>query len=71
MTALPDADRLAGETTELLQALIRDACVNEGTVASGHGTWRGLFHGHDERVDVAGLAPTTAALHDVVTGFLR
>jgi acetylornithine deacetylase/succinyl-diaminopimelate desuccinylase-like protein len=35
------------------------------------GTWRGLFHGHDERVDVASLELTTAALHDVVTGFLR
>ena len=35
------------------------------------GTWRGLFHGNDERVDVASLELTTAALHDVVTGFLR
>ena len=35
MTALPDPARLAGETTELLQALIRNACVNEGTVESG------------------------------------
>ncbi|WP_431836970.1 M20/M25/M40 family metallo-hydrolase [Cellulomonas sp. Y8] len=34
------------------------------------GTWRGLFHGNDERVDVASLELTTAALHDVVTGFL-
>ncbi|SKC71863.1 M20/M25/M40 family metallo-hydrolase [Krasilnikoviella flava] len=35
------------------------------------GTWRGLFHGNDERVDVASLELTTAALHDVVTTFLR
>jgi acetylornithine deacetylase/succinyl-diaminopimelate desuccinylase-like protein len=28
-------DELAGETTELLQALIRNACVNDGTVTSG------------------------------------
>jgi len=34
------------------------------------GTWRGLFHGNDERVDVASLGLTTAALHDVVTTFL-
>ena len=35
------------------------------------GAWRGLFHGNDERVDVASLQLTTAALHDVVTTFLR
>ncbi|MFE5338856.1 M20/M25/M40 family metallo-hydrolase [Isoptericola sp. NPDC056578] len=35
------------------------------------GAWRGLFHGNDERVDVASLELTTAALHDVVTTFLR
>src|ERR1700736_4140023 len=29
-------DQLAGEATELLQALIRNACVNDGTVGSGH-----------------------------------
>ena len=29
-------DELAGEATELLQALIRNACVNDGTVSSGH-----------------------------------
>ncbi|MEL7974848.1 M20/M25/M40 family metallo-hydrolase [Isoptericola sp. F-RaC21] len=34
------------------------------------GTWRGLFHGNDERVDVASLELTTAALRDVVTTFL-
>jgi len=29
-------DRLTSETTELLQALIRNQCVNDGTVESGH-----------------------------------
>ena len=29
-------DELAGEATELLQALIRNACVNDGAVTSGH-----------------------------------
>lgn len=29
-------DRLTGETVELLQALIRNACVNDGTPGSGH-----------------------------------
>jgi acetylornithine deacetylase/succinyl-diaminopimelate desuccinylase-like protein len=29
-------DVLAGEATELLQALIRNACVNDGAVTSGH-----------------------------------
>ncbi len=29
-------DELAGEATELLQAMIRNACVNDGTVISGH-----------------------------------
>lgn len=29
-------DRLTGETVELLQALIRNACVNDGTPLSGH-----------------------------------
>lgn len=44
-----------------------------GLLSSGWdpGTWRGLFHGRDERVDVASLELTTAALHDVVTTFLR
>ncbi len=43
-----------------------------GLLTSGWdpGTWRGLFHGNDERVDVASLGLTTAALHDVVTTFL-
>src|SRR6478736_10279756 len=32
----PDAHReRAGQTTELLQALVRNACVNDGTVGSG------------------------------------
>ncbi len=30
-----DLDRLTGETVELLQALIRNECVNDGTVESG------------------------------------
>ncbi|MEE2768138.1 MAG: M20/M25/M40 family metallo-hydrolase [Actinomycetota bacterium] len=30
------ADNRTGETVELLQALIRNACVNDGTAASGH-----------------------------------
>jgi acetylornithine deacetylase/succinyl-diaminopimelate desuccinylase-like protein len=29
-------DRLTGETTELLQAMIRNQCVNDGTPESGH-----------------------------------
>jgi acetylornithine deacetylase/succinyl-diaminopimelate desuccinylase-like protein len=29
-------DRMTGETIELLQALIRNACVNDGTAESGH-----------------------------------
>ena len=29
------ADQLTGEVTELLQALIRNACVNDGTPESG------------------------------------
>ena len=29
-------DTLTGETTELIQALIRNQCVNDGTVESGH-----------------------------------
>ncbi len=29
-------DQLTGEVTELLQALIRNECVNDGSVASGH-----------------------------------
>ena len=32
----PMDDRLTGETVELLQALIRNACVNDGTPGSGH-----------------------------------
>jgi acetylornithine deacetylase/succinyl-diaminopimelate desuccinylase-like protein len=32
------ANTLAGETTELLQALIRNECVNDGTPDSGHET---------------------------------
>jgi hypothetical protein len=32
----PMATDLTGETTELLQALIRNQCVNDGTDASGH-----------------------------------
>ena len=31
-------ERLTGETTELLQALIRNECVNDGTPESGHET---------------------------------
>ncbi len=31
-------DRLTGETTELLQAMIRNQCVNDGTPESGHET---------------------------------
>ncbi len=31
-----EIDRLTGETIQLLQALIRNQCVNEGTVESGH-----------------------------------
>ena len=27
---------LTGETTEILQQLIRNECVNDGTVGSGH-----------------------------------
>jgi len=30
------ADRLTGDTVELLQALIRNACVNDGSPGSGH-----------------------------------
>jgi acetylornithine deacetylase/succinyl-diaminopimelate desuccinylase-like protein len=30
------AEDLAGEATELLQTLIRNGCVNDGTVGSGH-----------------------------------
>ena len=29
------SDTLTGETTELLQAMIRNACVNDGTPDSG------------------------------------
>ena len=29
---------LTGQTVELLQALIRNACVNDGTATSGHET---------------------------------
>jgi len=32
----PSRTELAGRTTELLQAMIRNACVNDGTVGSGH-----------------------------------
>lgn len=32
------SDRLTGETVELLQAMIRSQCVNDGTAASGHET---------------------------------
>ena len=34
---MPDAS-LTGETTELLQSLIRNACVNDGTPESGDET---------------------------------
>ncbi|MDP9333187.1 MAG: peptidase M20 family protein, partial [Actinomycetota bacterium] len=30
------SDALSGEVTELLQQLIRNACVNDGTAESGH-----------------------------------
>ncbi len=33
---MPPDPRLTGETVELLQALIRNACVNDGTPESGH-----------------------------------
>ena len=33
---LPRVDDVAGEVTELLQGLIRNACVNDGTADSGH-----------------------------------
>ena len=32
------SDGLTGETVELLQALIRNRCVNDGTAESGHET---------------------------------
>ncbi|NNC78845.1 MAG: M20/M25/M40 family metallo-hydrolase [Acidimicrobiales bacterium] len=36
MTDDTTLDRLTGETTELLQAMIRNQCVNDGTPESGH-----------------------------------
>ena len=36
MAGSSDAERLGHETTELLQQLIRNACVNDGTPESGH-----------------------------------
>ena len=34
--ASTEIDRLTDETVELLQALIRNPCVNDGTPPSGH-----------------------------------
>ena len=36
---MTNVDASAGPTTELLQAMIRNACVNDGTAESGH-EWR-------------------------------
>ena len=38
LTLTPMSNELTGETTELLQALIRNACVNDGTPDSGEET---------------------------------
>ncbi len=46
-------DRLTGETVELLQALIRNQCVNEGTAESGHEIRNAeLLHHEIEHPDV-------------------
>ena len=38
MTGVLTAEVLTGETVELLQAMIRNRCVNDGTAASGFET---------------------------------
>ncbi len=47
-------DRLTGETVDLLQELIRNQCVNDGTDESGHEVRNAeLLHNYVERGDVA------------------
>ncbi|HWC40186.1 MAG TPA: hypothetical protein VG476_16740 [Acidimicrobiales bacterium] len=58
------------EVTDLLQHLIRNACVNDGTPEGRGADFTSMFHGDDERIDQESLVLGVQFFEAVARDFL-